>query len=998
MDSDNNRRAGPQEQRGYRLAPLLAAFAGVLITLAVAALAYRSESQRWNYAFRHAAGEAVTTFSTGIQSSLDILEYVGSFRRNSQVVTTSEFHDFVQPILHKHRGVDFVAWMRYLPEKHRRRFVASMEAAGHPRFQLFQLDDQGKRIPAAAQGHYFVVTKAEPSGNRRIAMGFTPRLGDHPGERGRAIERALTTGQPTATGKLKLLSHEPDESPYGLVAVRPIYRDSGAAEGKSPDRQLLGMTAIGFRLPGMVSFMAPSGADVGLRHLLTLWLDDVTDPDHPTALYRDPGRQNDAGPRTAETSYTRDIHVAGRTWRVTFTPAQGVFPKTAHWGSGLALLFGLALTALLYLYLRNLLWRNRAIQDEVEKRTREISEANRSLAERIRERDQALAQLAESEGRYRLLADNATDLITRHAPDGNTLYASPASRTLLGYKPEEMTRLSAYDLFYPAHLPRIKQEHAYALRHPGVYCGTYKVRRKDGVYIWVESTQRVLTDPRTGEPEQVLSVTRDVTERKRAEGALKNSEALFRSVFDEAGVGMVLFDPYSGRCHRVNHAFCEMVGYTAAELRDMTFHQLTHPADQYVTPSYIERMLAGEVEHYQAEKRYLHKNGQVVWVLNNATLIRDSHGDPKEIISQVQDISDRKRAEEALEQMGRQRDTILNAAAEGILGLDSHGRITFANASAASILGYGPSDLLGSDVLDRLRPHTPDRQPIGATDWALLASMGEQRARHQSDDILTRRDGTSFAAEYTSSPIMEGGRVTGAVVVFSDVTEKRDIEARFRSAFDAAAVGMAMTSLSEDRIKAVNQALCDFLGYSPEEIIGKAPAELTHPDDRDPSTGALRDLLTRGDRARAGLEKRYLRKDGRVVWASISGSVVRDLTGDPAYLVTQIQDISERKRLAEELAAASTARDLLLETIAEAVLMVDGNGRISTFNVQAAALTGYQPPELAGLAFETLLEGGGSSGRLRRADGKTVAVNCVETPLDRGNPGAGRLIILHSSH
>ena len=310
MDSENNRRTGPRGRRGYRLAPLLAAFAGVLITLAVATLAYRSENQRWDYAFRHAAGEAVTTFSTGIQSSLDILAYVGSFRRNSQVVTAAEFHNFVQPILHAHHGVEFVAWLRYVPKKDRGRFVASMEAAGHTGFRLFQLDDQGRPIPAAPQDRYLVVTMAEPSQNRRVSMGFTPRLGDHPGERGQAIERALKTGKPTATGKVKLLEHQPDESPYGLVAFLPIYRDNGTGG------RLLGMTAIGFRLPGMVSFMNPAGADVGLRHLLTLWLDDVTDPDHPTPLYRDPGRKNDAGPRTTESSYTRDLHVAGRTWRV----------------------------------------------------------------------------------------------------------------------------------------------------------------------------------------------------------------------------------------------------------------------------------------------------------------------------------------------------------------------------------------------------------------------------------------------------------------------------------------------------------------------------------------------------------------------------------------------------------------------------------------------------------------------------------------------------------
>ena len=179
-----------------------------------------------------------------------------------------------------------------------------------------------------------------------------------------------------------------------------------------------------------------------------------------------------------------------------------------------------------------------------------------------------------------------------------------------------------------------------------------------------------------------------------------------------------------------------------------------------------------------------------------------------------------------------------------------------------------------------------------------------------------------------------------------------------------------------------------FPGLRPEEIIGKAPPELTHPDDRDPSSGALRDLLARGKRAGAGLEKRYIRKDGSVVWASISASVVPDLTGKPAYLVTQIQDISERKRLAEELAAASAARDLLLDTIDEAALVVDGNGRVSAFNALAGDLTGYPAAELAGMEIDQLLSGNGNPDRLQRADGETVAVDGVEVPFDPGNPDA----------
>lgn len=140
----------------------------------------------------------------------------------------------------------------------------------------------------------------------------------------------------------------------------------------------------------------------------------------------------------------------------------------------------------------------------------------------VSERKRADAKLRESEARYRLLAENSTDLITRHSPHGNFIYASPASRAILGYEPEELERRSIFEFIHPDDKDKLLKEHVKIISEPNVHINTYRLRRKDGMYIWVEMASRTIYAMRRdgGGPEEIISVSRDITERKQAEEAL----------------------------------------------------------------------------------------------------------------------------------------------------------------------------------------------------------------------------------------------------------------------------------------------------------------------------------------------------------------------------------------------------------------------------------------------------------------------------------------------
>jgi PAS domain S-box-containing protein len=149
---------------------------------------------------------------------------------------------------------------------------------------------------------------------------------------------------------------------------------------------------------------------------------------------------------------------------------------------------------------------------------------------------------------------------------------------------------------------------------------------------------------------------RDVTERKRAEEALRESEECFKSAFDYAAIGMALVAP-DGRWLKVNRSLCEIVGYSQQELLTKTFQDITHPDDLNIDLNYVHQMLNDEIRTYQMEMRYCHKAGHIVWVLLSASLVRNRMAQPLYFIAQIQDISDaylqatqRKKAEECLQQ------------------------------------------------------------------------------------------------------------------------------------------------------------------------------------------------------------------------------------------------------------------------------------------------------------------------------------------------------------
>ncbi len=198
---------------------------------------------------------------------------------------------------------------------------------------------------------------------------------------------------------------------------------------------------------------------------------------------------------------------------------------------------------------------------------------------------------------------------------------------------------------------------------------------------------------------KIFGTLQDITERKRSNEQLALSEKRFRSIFEQAAIGISLTRP-DGKISELNQAFANMLDYTVEELRGKNFETITHPDDIPASIELIRCLLAGEQENYHLEKRYIQKNGNVVWASENTTLLRDSDNKPLHLITAIQDFTDRKRTEEALRASEQKFRSFIEQSADGLVLTDELGKISLWNRSAELLFGIGELNAIGKNLWD----------------------------------------------------------------------------------------------------------------------------------------------------------------------------------------------------------------------------------------------------------------------------------------------------------
>ena len=432
-------------------------------------------------------------------------------------------------------------------------------------------------------------------------------------------------------------------------------------------------------------------------------------------------------------------------------------------------------------------------------------------------------------------------------------------------------------------------------------------------------------------------------ENARLFEAQREAEERYRQLVEELPMAVYMDEPISAATSiYISPQIQDMVGYSPEvwlEDPDL-FPKLLHPDDRTRVLEDMERVFAEGGQGWSDEYRLVARDGGVVWIHDEAMVMRDERGEARYVQGFLVDVTERKRLEEALRageaELAREKqyfESLVSLSPTAIVTLDLGERVTSWNPAAEQLFGYTETDAVGRTI-DELVLRTAEQKAEGESVTRRAVEEGVARLTTQR----TRRDGTRLDVEVLMVPLIVDGQLTGYLLVYHDVTAAKQAETRFRrlaeelplvTYIDApegfAGQGSAPTASVSGHNVYMSPQCEATLGYPPADWSNSRLWEqILHPDDRERVLAAQRRFYETGEPFR--IEYRMIHRDGSVVWVHDQPVVVRDESGIPLYVQGFWVDITERKRVEEELRqaraeaeAATQAKSAFLATMSHEI-------------------------------------------------------------------------------
>ena len=441
----------------------------------------------------------------------------------------------------------------------------------------------------------------------------------------------------------------------------------------------------------------------------------------------------------------------------------------------------------------------------------------------------------------------------------------------------------------------------------------------------------------------------DITAQRRQEATLRESETRFRQAFDFAAIGMAIVSP-DGRWLQVNRALCELVGHDATSLRNMSLQEITHPDDVDADTTYIGQILAGSIESYQLEKRYLHRNGSVVWVLLSVSLVRDAHRAPLHFVAQIQDITPRREAE-----IQRRRSTALLRQTEQMARIGGWSLDLSKDAPEWSeeVYRIHEVDPLSQPELSRaLDFYAPEARPrireairraiADGTPWDLELPFVTAKGRA----IWVRTQGNAESRD---------GKVVRLYGTFQDIAERKEAQLalersqRFLDAVIEAIPQPVFVKDERHRWVLFNTRFATTMMKLPRErLLGHSDPDVNPPD-------VVAGYWAEDDRvlAQAGpilVETAIPLDDGGIRWI-LQSKQRCELPDGSRYIVGVGTDITHMKQMQEALSASEASHRLLAEHSSDIIQRLTPAGVLTYVSAACKRTLGYRPEELRGSAI-----------------------------------------------
>ena len=476
------------------------------------------------------------------------------------------------------------------------------------------------------------------------------------------------------------------------------------------------------------------------------------------------------------------------------------------------------------------------------------------------------------------------------------LVVNDAFCQLVGYPREQLIGQSDEQIFPEVDLFREQEKRVLALGSAVEYEANF-TNAVGNTYV---ISTKIYCVEDVGAEKFLVGIGREISQQKEMELTMLECQERFLDIMDQAAVGIAQLS-LDGQFLWTNSGFGKIVGYSESELLEMKFQDLTHSADLDSSLELCQALINDLIPKFSREKRYIHKNGAVVWGNVTVSLARNHEGKPKYFVAFLTDISDRKRTEQALQDSEHRYYSLMQVSPVGIFHLDASGECVYANPHACEIAGLGLVDMLGEGWIQNVHPE--DRLAVFEQLQQIHSDRQKVTGKYR---FLRANNQVTWVLSEAIAQFDQDTKITGYVWTVTNINELkvteealRQSEEQFRHTFEYAPIGMAIQSLNGP-FQRVNQGLCEPLGYTAEELLGKSFADLIHPEEVMAFLEQQQHLLA-DEIASFQMENRYLAKDGHVVHALLKMVLVRDFRGEPLHLLGQFVDISDRKQVEQQL-------------------------------------------------------------------------------------------------
>ncbi len=570
------------------------------------------------------------------------------------------------------------------------------------------------------------------------------------------------------------------------------------------------------------------------------------------------------------------------------------------------------------------------------------------------ERHRMEAALRESEERYRVLVENQSDLVVKVDPEGRFLYVSPSYCEFFGKSEEELLGQAYMPMIHEDDRAATEEAVAKLFLPPHVAFMEQRAMAKEG-WRWLAWQDSAILDE-NGNVKEIIGVGRDITERKRAEEILKESEQRFRSIFDSTNDALFIQDLETGAILDVNRKACELYGMSGEELLRCNVGELsagTSPHGMEEARAFIRKAAAGEPQIF--EWRAKNKAGQLFWVEVN--MRRAIVGSEERLIVSVRDVSERKQMEEELLRSEERFRGMFENMGSGVAiyeAVDGGADFVFLdfNPAAERIEQVAREDVVGK----RLTEAFPLAEGVGIFEvFQRVWRTGEA----ERFPVCLREDGKVAGWRDNHIYRLPSGEV---VAVYDDLTAQKQVEWALEKSEEkyrllaTNSLDMIWTADLDHHLTFVNDAILTLTGYTPAEYMAMDMSEYTPPESVGkilPAAAELVEECRRGVFRQKKIELGIYHKSGRIIDAEITVSPLVDGEGTLVGFQGRTVDITKRKRLEEERERFVAAIDQAAETI----VITDIEGLIQYVNPAFERVTGYAREEAIGLNPSLLKSG-----------------------------------------